>query len=112
MDRRVLTNDFIPPGRPREWRNKCLEVIASTVKQRIEGNQLEDRSLNKQWLARYLEICRLVLVNDLLVAKSAAAPCFPPCYGIYDRFVSMYHSLLSERVSLSFCQHTLLFEMN
>lgn len=52
MDRRVATNDFIPPGRPREWRQKCLEVIASTVKQRIEGNQLEDRSLNKQWLAR------------------------------------------------------------
>ncbi|MCP9260184.1 Exocyst complex component 3 [Dirofilaria immitis] len=97
-DRRSSTNDFMPPGRPRKWRQKCLEVIASTVKQRIEGNQLEDRSLNRQWLARYLEVCRLVLVDDLMVAKSAASPCFPPSYGIYDRFVSMYHNLLSGRL--------------
>lgn len=98
IDRQSSTNDFMPPGRPRKWRQKCLEVIASTVKQRIEGNQLEDRSLNKQWLARYLEVCRLVLVDDLLVAKSAASPCFPPSYEIYDRFVSMYHNLLSGRL--------------
>uniref|UniRef100_A0A0R3S2D1 Exocyst complex component Sec6 n=1 Tax=Elaeophora elaphi TaxID=1147741 RepID=A0A0R3S2D1_9BILA len=102
MDQRSSTNDFIPPGRPRKWREKCLEVIASTVKQRIEGNQLEDRSLNRQWLARYLEVCRLVLVDDLMVAKSAASPCFPPSYGIYDRFVAMYHNLLSGRVRFLF----------
>ncbi|VDM41488.1 unnamed protein product [Toxocara canis] len=52
LDRRSATNNFMPPGRPRGWRQKCLEVIAKTVHQRIEGNQLEDRSLNKQWLAR------------------------------------------------------------
>uniref|UniRef100_A0A1I8EWE1 Uncharacterized protein n=1 Tax=Wuchereria bancrofti TaxID=6293 RepID=A0A1I8EWE1_WUCBA len=98
IDRQASTSDFMPPGRPRKWRQKCLEVIASTVKQRIEGNQLEDRSLNKQWLARYLEVCRLVVVDDLLVAKSAASPCFPPSYEIYDRFVSMYHNLLSGRL--------------
>ncbi|VDN02575.1 unnamed protein product [Thelazia callipaeda] len=98
MERRPSSGDFIPPGRPRNWRSRCLEVIASTVKQRIEGNQLEDRSLNKQWLARYLEVCRLVLVNDLMVAKSAASPCFPPYYEIYDRFVSIYHNLLSGRL--------------
>ncbi|VDO55193.1 unnamed protein product [Onchocerca flexuosa] len=88
----------MPPDRPRKWRQKCLEIIASTVKQRIEGNQLEDRSLNRQWLARYLEVCRFILVDDLMVAKSAASPCFPPSYGIYDRFVSMYHNLLSARL--------------
>lgn len=52
LERRSTTGDFIPPFRPREWRRKCFEVIANTVRQRIEGNQLEDRALNKQWLAR------------------------------------------------------------
>lgn len=52
LDRRTVTNNFMPPGRPRAWRQKCIEVIAKTVRQRIEGNQLEDRSINKQWLAR------------------------------------------------------------
>ncbi|OZC07540.1 exocyst complex component 3 family protein [Onchocerca flexuosa] len=98
IDRQSSTNNFMPPDRPRKWRQKCLEIIASTVKQRIEGNQLEDRSLNRQWLARYLEVCRFILVDDLMVAKSAASPCFPPSYGIYDRFVSMYHNLLSARL--------------
>uniref|UniRef100_A0A9J2PAF8 Exocyst complex component Sec6 n=1 Tax=Ascaris lumbricoides TaxID=6252 RepID=A0A9J2PAF8_ASCLU len=98
LDRRTVTNNFMPPGRPRAWRQKCIEVIAKTVRQRIEGNQLEDRSINKQWLARYLEVCRLVLVDDLTVAKSGAVPCFPPHYNIYDRFVGMYHNCISSRL--------------
>lgn len=52
IDRQSSSNGFMPPGRPRNWHQKCLDIIASTVKQRIEGNQLEDRSLNRQWLAR------------------------------------------------------------
>ncbi|VDK45758.1 unnamed protein product [Anisakis simplex] len=98
MDRITTTNNFMPPGRPRGWRKRCLEVIAETVRQRIEGNQLEDRSLNKQWLARYLEVCRLVFVDDLLVARSGAVPCFPPHYNIYERFVGMYHNCISSRL--------------
>jgi exocyst complex component 3 len=43
---------FMPVGRPRQWREKCFETLRKTVKNRIEGNQLEDRTLNKQWLAR------------------------------------------------------------
>uniref|UniRef100_A0A914ZKW2 Exocyst complex component 3 n=1 Tax=Parascaris univalens TaxID=6257 RepID=A0A914ZKW2_PARUN len=46
----------------------------------------------------YLEVCRLVLVDDLTVAKSGAVPCFPPHYNIYDRFVGMYHNCISSRV--------------
>ncbi|VDD94641.1 unnamed protein product [Enterobius vermicularis] len=91
-------SNFMPPGRPREWKKKCFDAIANTVRQRIEGNQLEDRSLNKQWLARYLEVCRLVLTEDLTVAKCSAVQCFPPNYDIYERFVGMYHNCLSSRL--------------
>uniref|UniRef100_A0A0N5AZF8 Exocyst complex component Sec6 n=1 Tax=Syphacia muris TaxID=451379 RepID=A0A0N5AZF8_9BILA len=92
------SSKFMPPGRPREWRKKCFEVIESTVRQRIEGNQLEDRTLNKQWLARYLEVCRLVLVEDLTVARGGAVQCFPPSYDIYECFVNMYHKCISARL--------------
>jgi exocyst complex component 3 len=53
-DRKVSTNGFMPPGRPRQWKKKCFEVLEKNVRQRIEGNQLEDRTINKQWLARYI----------------------------------------------------------
>ncbi|VDM46063.1 unnamed protein product [Toxocara canis] len=47
---------------------------------------------------RYLEVCRLVFVDDLAVAKSGAVPCFPPQYNIYERFVGMYHNCISSRL--------------
>lgn len=44
---------FVPPGRPRRWRERAFRVLEKTVVSRVEGNQLEDRSLNKAWLARW-----------------------------------------------------------
>ncbi|VDO87130.1 unnamed protein product [Haemonchus placei] len=74
-----------------------VQVLEKTVWSRVEGNQLEDRSLNKAWLARYLEVCRKVIVDDLQLAR-AAVPCFPPDYQIYDRFVHMYHNCVCKRL--------------
>ncbi|CAB3411296.1 unnamed protein product [Caenorhabditis bovis] len=96
-NRRASANAFVPPGRPRKWKEKALQVLEKTVESRIEGNQLEDRSLNKAWLARYLEVCRNVIIDDLTLAK-AAIPCFPPEYQIYDRLVSMYHNAVCARL--------------
>uniref|UniRef100_A0A8R1ERK2 Uncharacterized protein n=2 Tax=Caenorhabditis japonica TaxID=281687 RepID=A0A8R1ERK2_CAEJA len=92
---------FVPPGRPRRWKEKALQSLEKTVVFRVEGNQLEDRSLNKAWLARYLEVCRNVIMDDLLLAK-AAMPCFPPEYQIYDRYVAMYHNAICKRVNFQF----------
>ena len=75
--------------------------MEKTVYSRVEGNQLEDRTNNKAWLARYLEVCRRVVIEDLLLAK-AAVPCFPPEYQIYDRYVHMYHNRLCNRVGFIF----------
>ena len=36
---------------------------------RIEGNQMEDRSSNKMWLVRHLEVTRQIMLEDLKVAK-------------------------------------------
>ncbi|CAD5213132.1 unnamed protein product [Bursaphelenchus okinawaensis] len=91
-------SSFLPPGRPRQWRKKLFDSLKSTVKERIEGNQLEERINNKQWLVRYLEVCRRTVIQDLNVVKSALVPCFPPHYMIYDRYIHMYHDCLSSRV--------------
>ncbi|KRZ42499.1 Exocyst complex component 3 [Trichinella pseudospiralis] len=77
---------FMPVGRPRQWRTKCFDVLTNMVNQRIEGNQLEDRILHKEWLARYLELIRITVVQDLRVVKSGCIPCFPPEYHIFDLF--------------------------
>ena len=36
---------------------------------RIEGSQLEDRTIDKMWLVRHLELIRQNLVGDLRVVK-------------------------------------------
>jgi exocyst complex component 3 len=45
-------NSFKPPGRPREWKKQLFVVMKNVVRQRVEGSQFEDRTTNKQWLAR------------------------------------------------------------
>ncbi|KRY71712.1 Exocyst complex component 3 [Trichinella pseudospiralis] len=89
---------FMPVGRPRQWRTKCFDVLTNMVNQRIEGNQLEDRILHKEWLARYLELIRITVVQDLRVVKSGCIPCFPPEYHIFDRVLFMYHTSISNRL--------------
>lgn len=44
----------MPSGRPRQWRKTLFETLIKNVRNRVEGNQLEDRTTNRQWLARYI----------------------------------------------------------
>jgi hypothetical protein len=41
---------FLPPGRPKGWRDKCMDRLRATIADKIEGNQLETRDKNKMWL--------------------------------------------------------------
>lgn len=91
------SSSFVPPGRPRNWKDKALAALEKTVDNRVYGNQLEDRSLNKAWLARYLEVCRNVIMEDLQSAK-VAIPCFPPDWQIYERYVNLYHSAVCRKL--------------
>merc|ERR1711892_225590 len=69
---------FLPPDRPKEWRKKCLEKLRESVFQKIEGNQLEGRDENKMWLVSHLEVIRIVMLEDLRIAKHHLVHCFPP----------------------------------
>lgn len=90
---------FIPPGRPKQWRQMAMNVLNSVVVGRIEGSKMEERSDNKLWLIRDLEVARQFILEDLRVVKSLCVPCFPPSYNILNEYVKMYHTALSEFVS-------------
>jgi len=90
---------FMPPSRPKKWKEMAFDVLQKSVDQRIEGTQVNERSDNKMWLVTYLELCRQLILEDLRVVKTLCVPCFPPQYDIFDKFVYMYHSSLSANLN-------------
>ena len=49
---------FMPHGRPKQWKKRVFEILEEAISERISGSQLEDRSQEKMWLVRHLEIFR------------------------------------------------------
>ncbi|CAG11624.1 unnamed protein product, partial [Tetraodon nigroviridis] len=97
VDRRKQTG-FIPPGRPKRWKDKMFDVLEATVSTRIEGTQSVTREVDKMWLVRLLEITRKYVLDDLIVVKNLMVQCFPPHYNTFNRFFSLYHNAVSSRV--------------
>lgn len=95
---RQKQSGFLPPGRPKRWKDMVMEVLEQSVAQRIEGTQVEERGSNKMWLVVHLELTRQLLLEDLKVVKTLCEPCFPPHYNIVHRFVAMYHNCLSKHL--------------
>lgn len=93
--KRKAQTGFIPPGRPKKWREKCFSILEESICSRIEGNQFEDRSINKMWLVRHLEVTRQLMLEDLKVVKQMLPPIFPPQYNIVKKYVQMYHRALA-----------------
>lgn len=92
---RERQSGFLPPGRPKKWREMAFRELEKSVSQRIEGTQVDERSSNKMWLVTYLELSRQFILEDLRVVKTLCGPCFPPSYNIINKFVHMYHQSLS-----------------
>ncbi|XP_077347999.1 exocyst complex component 3 isoform X2 [Lithobates pipiens] len=97
MDRRKQTG-FIPPGRPKKWKQKMFEVLDKTIGTRIEGTQAETRESDKMWLVRHLEIIRRYVLDDLTIVKNLMVQCFPPSYSIFSKVLELYHYALSSRI--------------
>lgn len=97
VDRKKQTG-FIPPGRPKKWKDKMFEVLEGTVSTRIEGTQPVTREADKMWLVRLLEITRKYVLDDLIVVKNLMVQCFPPHYNTFNRFFRLYHNAVSTRV--------------
>ncbi|XP_074508324.1 exocyst complex component 3 [Sebastes fasciatus] len=97
VDRKKQTG-FIPPGRPKRWKDKMFEVLEGTVSTRIEGTQSVTREVDKMWLVRLLEITRKYVLDDLIIVKNLMAQCFPQHYNTFNRFFGLYHNAVSCRV--------------
>ncbi|XP_036375131.1 exocyst complex component 3-like [Megalops cyprinoides] len=101
-DRRALDRQrqtgFLPPGRPKRWRERASLVLEATAAARIEGSQSETRDADKMWLVRLLERTRRNVLDDLVVARHLLAHCFPPHYDAFRVFFRLYHRALSARV--------------
>ena len=96
---RLKSTGFLPPGRPKCWRSKCMEKLKQHVLDTIEGLQLEDdREQNKMWLVRYLELIRIQTQKDLRIAKTLCVPVFPPSYKILEMYIDLYHEAISQRL--------------
>ncbi|XP_056376822.1 exocyst complex component 3 [Hyla sarda] len=96
-DRKKQTG-FIPPGRPKRWKEKMFHVLERTIGTRIEGSQAETRESDKMWLVRHLEIIRRYVLDDLVVVKNLMVQCFPPSYNIFNKVLELYHLALSSRI--------------
>uniref|UniRef100_A0A665VCT4 Uncharacterized protein n=1 Tax=Echeneis naucrates TaxID=173247 RepID=A0A665VCT4_ECHNA len=74
IDRRMVDrkkqSGFIPPGRPKRWKDKMFEVLEGTVSTRIEGTQALTRDVDRMWLVRLLEITRKYVLDDLIIVKN------------------------------------------
>lgn len=90
---------FLPPGRLKKWKEMTFRILEKSVSSKIEGTQVEEREDNKHWLIRYLELIRMMIVEDLRVVKTLCVPCFPSRYNIIDRYIHMYHHCLGVHVS-------------
>uniref|UniRef100_A0A8C1CGM5 Exocyst complex component 3-like n=1 Tax=Cyprinus carpio TaxID=7962 RepID=A0A8C1CGM5_CYPCA len=97
LDRKKQTG-FIPPGRPKCWKNRMNEFLEGTVSARIESTQSETRESDKMWLVRLLEITRKYVLDDLTVVKNLMVQCFPPHYNTFQVFFDLYHKSVSARV--------------
>uniref|UniRef100_A0A665VD21 Exocyst complex component 3 n=1 Tax=Echeneis naucrates TaxID=173247 RepID=A0A665VD21_ECHNA len=99
IDRRMVDrkkqSGFIPPGRPKRWKDKMFEVLEGTVSTRIEGTQALTRDVDRMWLVRLLEITRKYVLDDLIIVKNLMVQCFPPHYNTFN---SLYHNAVSTRV--------------
>ncbi|XP_014206015.1 exocyst complex component 3 [Copidosoma floridanum] len=95
---RYKQSGFIPPGRPKQWKEAAFKVLEKSVANKIEGTHVDQRTDTKMWLVRYLELIRLLFLEDLRVVKTLCVPCFPPSYDISCKFVKMYHTSLSEHL--------------
>lgn len=92
--KRFESTGFMPPGRPKQWRKRVFDILEEAVAERISGNQFEERTENKHWLVRHLEVTRLMMLEDLRVVNVACVQCFPPSYNISHEMLKLYHKCL------------------
>ncbi|XP_054753696.2 exocyst complex component 3-like [Lytechinus pictus] len=98
MSDREKMAGFKAPGRPKNWRKRCIDELQKVVNIKIEASQLEDRTMERMWLVRHLELIRQYMVEDLRIVKHLCVPLFPPDYKIFEFFIKTYIQHVSQHL--------------
>ena len=60
---------FLPPGRPKKWKEKCLGKLRESAEHKLEGLQLETRDTNKMWLVRSIGTFSYRILFGMVIIK-------------------------------------------
>ncbi|KAM6195390.1 exocyst complex component 3-like protein [Sarcoramphus papa] len=92
-DTLLLEATFLPPGRPKGWRQKFYHVLQET----ITGARFHAVRVNVEGpgLARHLAALQKDIVSELRVVKDLMVQCVPAHYNILSVCAATYHQALT-----------------
>ncbi|KAJ7311957.1 hypothetical protein JRQ81_006280 [Phrynocephalus forsythii] len=87
---------YLPPGRPKCWRQRFFEVVQNTV----VASLFQDIPSNfqSQQFLRHLASMQNSILTELSIVKDHMVQCCPPHYDILTAFASMYHHGLASHL--------------
>ncbi|XP_035399123.1 exocyst complex component 3-like protein isoform X1 [Cygnus atratus] len=92
-DTLLLDATFLPPGRPKGWRQKFYHVLQET----ITGTHFHTTRMDAG-LSRHLEALQRDIVSELRVVKDLMVQCVPAHYNILSVCTATYHQALASHL--------------
>ncbi|KFO71383.1 Exocyst complex component 3-like, partial [Cuculus canorus] len=95
-DTMLLEATFLPPGRPKGWRQKFYHVLQET----ITGAHFHAAQMDAEGpgLARHLAALQKDIVSKLRVVKDLMVQCVPAHYNILSVCTATYHQALTSHL--------------
>ncbi|XP_061863732.1 exocyst complex component 3-like protein isoform X2 [Colius striatus] len=94
-DSLLLEASFLPPGRPKGWRQKFYHVLQATITGSRFGAAPEAEGPG---LAGHLAALQRDVVAELCVVKELMVQCVPPHYNILSICTATYHQALASHL--------------
>ncbi|NXU43269.1 EX3L1 protein, partial [Drymodes brunneopygia] len=95
-DTLLLEATFLPPGRPKGWRQKFYQVLQDT----ITGGRFQAPRMDAEGpgLAKHLAALQKDIVSELCVVKDLMVQCVPAHYNILSVCTATYHQALTSHL--------------
>ncbi|NXI28581.1 EX3L1 protein, partial [Sterrhoptilus dennistouni] len=95
-DTLLLEATFLPPGRPKGWRQKFYQVLQDT----ITGARFHAARMDAEGpgLAKHLAALQKDIVSELCVVKDLMVQCVPAHYNILSVCTATYHQALTSHL--------------
>ncbi|NXE56635.1 EX3L1 protein, partial [Casuarius casuarius] len=95
-DALLLDATFLPPGRPKGWRQKFYHILQET----ITGSHFHTACVDTTGpgLSRHLAALQRDVVAELHVVKNLMVQCVPAHYNILSICTAMYHQALTSHL--------------